>query len=323
MIAAILSKPARYAIVSLLASTVVTASPGLAGDIAVRDALGREVVIADTSRTLSIGGAITEVLVALGLEQRITGIDSTSTYPPTAVKDKPNVGYLRQLSAEGVIGLNPTLILAMDSAGPKQTMQAIESAKIPLVLIPEKLTEQGLLDKIRLIGHAMNADASANCLATAVAEDFDQLRQLRAKIDRPLRVMFVMSLVNGQAMAAGRNTAANEIIELSGGVNAIDGYDGYKSINDEAIVAAKPDAVLTIRRSRDTFEADAFYAHPGFALTPAAKNRVFVAMDGLYLLGFGPRTPAAARDVAATLYPQLASQAGDFKPKAASAVCRP
>jgi len=323
MIASAVTRPARRAMISMLTMTIVAATPCLAGDIAVRDAHGREVTITDTSRTVAIGGAITEVLAALGVEQRIAGIDSTSTYPPEAVKGKPNVGYLRQLSAEGVIGLNPTLILAMDSAGPKQTMQAIESAKIPLVSIPETYTEQGLLEKIRLIGHAMNADAPANCLAGAVAADFDQLRQLRAKITKPVRVMFVMSLVNGQAMAAGRNTAAHEIIELSGGVNAIDGYDGYKSINDEAIVAARPDAVLTIKRSRDSFEADAFYAHPGFALTPAAKNRAFVAMDGLYLLGFGPRTPAAARDVAATLYPQLAGQAGDFKPKAASAECRP
>ncbi|MBB1093287.1 hemin ABC transporter substrate-binding protein [Rhodopseudomonas palustris] len=322
MIASAFSKPVRRTIVSILAVTALTASPGFAGDIAVRDAHGRNVVINDSSRTVSIGGAITEVLAALGLDQRIAGVDSTSTYPLAVVKDKPNVGYLRQLSAEGVIGLNPTLILAMDSAGPKQTMQAIEAAKIPMVSVPENFTEQGLLEKIRLIGHVMNADAAAKCLATAVAEDFEQLRQLRARITRPMRVMFVMSLVNGQAMAAGRNTAANEIIELSGGVNAIDSYEGYKSINDEAIVAAKPDAVLTIQRSRDTFEADAFYAHPGFALTPAAKTRSFVAMDGLYLLGFGPRTPAAARDVAATLYPQLATPAGDFKPKAASADCR-
>lgn len=307
---------------ALLAVTLALPLPAHGGGPVIRDAHGRDVMISDSSRTVAVGGAITEVLVALGLEQRIVGVDSTSTFPPEAVKTKPNVGYLRQLSAEGVIGLNPTLILAMDSAGPKQTIQALEAAKIPLVSIHETFTEQGLLDKIKLIGHAMQADSGATCLANAVAQDFDQLRLLRASITKPARVMFVMSLVNGQAMAAGRNTAANEIIELSGGVNAINGYDGYKTINDEAIVAARPDAVITIRRSRDSFEADAFYAHPAFALTPAGANRVFLAMDGLYLLGFGPRTPAAARDVAAALYPQLAPQAGGFSPKAASADCR-
>ncbi|QLH71204.1 heme/hemin ABC transporter substrate-binding protein [Rhodopseudomonas palustris] len=310
---------------ALFAATLLAGSlslPAMAAEIKVRDAHARDVTVADSSRTLSIGGAITEVLADLGLAQRIAGIDSTSVYPPEAVAGKPNVGYLRQLSSEGVIGLNPTLILAMDSAGPKQTIDAITSAGIPLVSVPEAYSEQGLLDKIALIGHAMGADKAATCLASAVGDDFTTLRKLRAAITKPVRVMFVMSLVNGQAMAAGRNTAADSIIALAGGVNAIDGYDGYKSINDEAIVAARPDVVLTIKRSRESFEADAFYAHPAFSLTPAGQHRAFLAMDGLYLLGFGPRTPAAAVEVASKLYPQLAAEAAGFKPKATTVDCR-
>ncbi|ACF00925.1 periplasmic binding protein [Rhodopseudomonas palustris TIE-1] len=310
---------------ALFAATLLAGSfslPAIAAEIKVRDAHGRDVTVADSSRTLSIGGAITEVLADLGLAQRIAGVDSTSVYPPEAVAGKPNVGYLRQLSSEGVIGLNPTLILAMDSAGPKQTIDAITSAGIPLVSVQEAYSEQGLLDKIALIGHAMGADKAATCLASAVGDDFTTLRKLRAAITKPVRVMFVMSLVNGQAMAAGRNTAADSIIALAGGVNAIDGYDGYKAINDEAIVAARPDVVLTIKRSRDSFEADAFYAHPAFSLTPAGQHRAFLAMDGLYLLGFGPRTPAAAVEVASKLYPQLAAEAAGFKPKATTVDCR-
>ena len=129
-----------------------------AGDVSVRDTQRRDITLADPSRTIAIGGAVTEVLADLGLAQRIAAVDSTSTYPPDVVKNKPNVGYLRQLSAEGVIGLNPTLVLAMDSAGPKQAVEAIQAAGIPLVLIPEHFSEDGVLEKIRLIGHAMAAD---------------------------------------------------------------------------------------------------------------------------------------------------------------------
>ena len=131
-----------------------------------------------------------------------------------------------------------------------------------------------------------------------------------------------MSLLNGRAMTAGRNTAANEIIQLAGGINAIDSYDGYKIINDEAIVAARPDAVLSIQRGKDSVDADTVYAHPAFAMTPAAANRTFISMEGLYLLGFGPRTAAAARDLAIRLYPALAPQAEAFAPVAPTANCR-
>jgi iron complex transport system substrate-binding protein len=155
-----------------------------------------------------------------------------------------------------------------------------------------------------------------------VTEDLAQLRELRAKVTKPVRVMFVMSLLNGRAMAAGKNTAANEIIALAGGVNAIDGYDGYKIINDEAIVAAKPDVVLSIQRGKDSVDAETVYLHPAFALTPVAANKTFISMEGLYLLGFGPRTAAAARDLSIQLYPALAPQAEKFKPAAVTANCR-
>src|ERR1700712_4704677 len=294
----------------------------LAEGVTVHDARDRDVVINDPARIVSIGGAITEILYALGFEDRLAGVDSTSLYPAAALRDKPNVGYMRQLSAEGVLGLNPSLVLAVQGSGPKETMDVLEAAKVPLVLVPETFSEQGLLDKIKLVGHAMGADARAECLTTAVTDDLAQLRDLRARVTKPVRVMFVMSLLSGRAMAAGKNTAANEIIALAGGVNAIDGYDGYKVISDEAIVAAKPDVVLSILRSKDSLEAEAVYAHPGFALTPVVANKGFIAMEGLYLLGFGPRTAAAARDLSLKLYPLLALQEEQFKAAALTANCR-
>jgi iron complex transport system substrate-binding protein len=294
----------------------------LAAGITVHDARDRDVTIDNPARIVSIGGAITEILYALGFENRLAGVDTTSLFPPAALRDKPNVGYMRQLSAEGVLGLNPSVVFAMQGSGPKETMEVLEAAKVPLVLVPETFSEQGLLEKIKLVGHAMGADARAACLTDAVANDLAQLRELRAKVTKPVRVMFVMSLLNGRAMVAGHKTAADEIINLSGGVNAIDSYDGYKMINDEAIVAAKPDVVLTIQRAKDSLEADAVYAHPAFAMTPVAANKTFISMEGLYLLGFGPRTAAAARDLSIKLYPALAPQAEAFSPAALTANCR-
>jgi iron complex transport system substrate-binding protein len=227
-----------------VAFSVAIGGPAAAEGIVVYDARNRDVVIENPARIVSIGGAVTEILYALGFDDRIAGVDATSLYPPAALRDKPNVGYMRQLSPEGVLGLNPSLVLAVQGSGPKETMDVLETAKVPLVLVPETFSEQGLLDKIRLVGHAMGADRRAECLTAAVADDLAHLRELRARVTKPVRVMFVMSLLNGRAMAAGEKTAANEIIRLAGAVNAIEGYDGYKTITDEAIVAAKPDAVL-------------------------------------------------------------------------------
>ncbi|MBR1191733.1 hemin ABC transporter substrate-binding protein [Bradyrhizobium sp. AUGA SZCCT0160] len=309
---------------ALLATTCAFAIGGaaLAAGITVHDARNRDVTISDPARIVSIGGAITEILYALGFEDRLAGVDATSLYPTSALRDKPNVGYMRQLSAEGVLGLNPSLVLAVQGSGPKETIDVLEAAKVPLVLVPETFSEQGLLDKIRLVGRAMGADARAECLTAAVSADLAQLRDLRAKVTKPVRVMFVMSMLNGRAMAAGQKTAANEIIALAGGVNAIDSYEGYKIINDEAIVAARPDVVLSIVRSKGSLEADAVFVHPAFVMTPVVANKAFIAMEGLYLLGFGPRTAAAARDLSVKLYPSLAPQAEKFTPAVLTANCR-
>lgn len=310
-----------FAALSITGTIALASSAGAAG-ITVHDARNRDVIVTDAARTVSVGGAITEIVYSLGLESRLVGIDATSLYPANALHDKPNVGYMRQISAEGVLGLNPTLILAVEGAGPRETMDILETAKVPLVLVPETFSEQGLIDKINLVGHAMGVDARAACLASAVEADLSHLRALRARVTTPVRVMFVMSLLNGRAMVAGRKTAADEIIKLAGAANAIDDYDGYKTIGDEAIVAARPDVVLSIERGKDSLQEAAIYTHPGFALTPVAASRKFLAMDGLYLLGFGPRTAAAARDLALKLYPDLAGSEGAFASAVTAADCR-
>lgn len=292
-----------------------------ADGIVVRDARGQDIAVGKTERVVSVGGAITEILYALGLEGRVVGVDATSIYPERALAEKPNVGYMRALSGEGVLGLNPQLILAVEGAGPKETLDVLNAAKIPYVAVPDIYTEQGMIEKIKLVAHAMDADARGACLANAVAGDLAALKTLRANVTKPVRVVFLMSFINGRAMVAGQKTAANAIIGLAGAVNAVEGFEGYKPVSDEAIVAARPDVVLAMERGREELDVNTVFAHPSFALTPAAAKKSFVTMDGLYLLGFGPRTAAAARDLALSLYPSLAAKAASWKPAALSVDC--
>lgn len=306
------------ALASILAFSTAAAAEG----VMVRDARGRDVTIGHPTRIVSIGGAVTEILYALGADDRIVAIDTTSLYPPKAMADKPNVGYMRQLSAEGVLGLNPQLVLAIAGSGPKETIDVIDAARIPLIMVPDTFTEAGMIEKIRLIASVAGVEPRGECLANAVAGDLTALRELRAKIKTPVRVMFVMSFLDGRAMVAGQKTAANEIIKLAGGANVADSFDGYKIMTDEAIAAAKPDVVLSMERSKDTLQANTVFANPAFALTPAAKTRNLITMDGLYLLGFGPRTAAAARDLAAKLDPAVAADAASFKPASLAVNCR-
>lgn len=316
----IIRSAGRFTTAVLLTITFTAAGPRHGQTV---DAAGATLAsTGHAGRVVSVGGAVTEILYALGLEERVVGVDTTSLFPPRALAQKPNIGYMRQLSPEGILGLNPQAILAIEGAGPKETMAVLKEAKIPLVTVPEDYSEAGLSDKIREIARQMGVDNRGACLASAVEGDFGDVRTLRAKIQKPVRVMFVMSLVSGRAMVAGRKTGADAIITLAGGTNAIDSYEGYKQVSEEAIVAARPDVILAMQRGGDSVTADAVFASSAFALTPAAKTKSFISMDGLYLLGFGPRTAAAAHDLAGALYPDLKAAKDNWKPRVLSANCR-
>jgi iron complex transport system substrate-binding protein len=262
----------------------------------------------DTGRIVSVGGAVTEILYGLGVEKNIVGIDTTSLYP-TRAAEKPSVGYMRQLSAEGVLGLRPTLILAIENSGPKDTMAVLESAHVPLMIVPDRYSEEGILEKIRVIAKATGTSDRANCMIEDVNADLAALRTIKTNISAKKRVLFILSFVNGRALVSGRDTAADGIIRLAGAENAINEYDGYKPITDEAVIAAKPDVILTMQRNGPgVVTAEAVFSHPAFTATPAAASRNFVSMEGLYLLGFGPRSARAARDLSVALYPQLKSE---------------
>ena len=277
----------------------------VADSITVKDATGRSIAITDPSRIVSVGGAVTEILYALGLESRIIAVDSTSLYPPRALAEKPSVGYMRQLSPEGVLGLGPSLVLAAEGSGPKDTIAVLEAASVPFVQIPDRFTGDGIVEKIRLIAQATGSAQRGECLIKLVEADLRALATLRARIERPRRALFILSFMNGRPMVAGRATGADGIIMLAGAANAITEYEGYKLINDEAVIAARPDAILAMERASFRLDANTVFEHPAFVTTPAAAQKELISMEGLYLLGFGPRAARAARDLALALYPSL------------------
>ena len=130
-------------LVAIASLCVLAATPATGDGVTVRDAAGRSVTINDASRIVSVGGAVTEILYALGLEQRVVAVDTTSLYPPRAPAEKPNVGYMRQLSAEGVLGLGPSLVLATEGVGPEGNDHGAGRRGGPLRAGPRPLHRRG------------------------------------------------------------------------------------------------------------------------------------------------------------------------------------
>ena len=257
---------------------------------------------ADSSRLVSIGGSLTEIIYALGEEGRLVARDQTATYPPEAVK-LPDIGYARQLSPEGVLSVNPTAILMLEGSGPQETIDVLTKGSIEIVTVPESYSQEGILDKVRVVGQALGVEQKTAELVAKLDSDLKAAEAITSGVTQKKRVLFVLTLQDGKVMASGTGTAADGIIALAGGVNAVTEYAGYKALTDEAIVTAQPDAILMmIREGAELVTDEALLAQPGIAMTPAAANKAIIRVDGSYLLGFGPRTASAAAEVAAALY---------------------
>ena len=264
--------------------------------------LGAQAQSAAAERIVSIGGAATEILFALGVDAQVIAVDSTSLFP-AAADALPDVGYLRQLSAEPILAQRPDLVLYEADAGPPEALAHLAAAGVPLVRILDEPSPAGVAAKIRAVAAAVGQVAEGERLAQALEREMRALGTELATYSVRPAVLFALQIDAGAVLAAGRGTAADAIIALAGGRNVAD-FDGYKPMAGEALMVAAPDYVLTMDRAVTGFTPpQAALALPVLAHTPAAAAGRLVVMDGLLLLGFGPRLGLAARELAAALHP--------------------
>ncbi|KGF69176.1 hemin ABC transporter substrate-binding protein [Hoeflea sp. BAL378] len=275
--------------IAAFAGAALTAAPGFAEE---------------PDRIVVIGGSLTEIVYALGEEHRLIARDSTSSFPQAA-NDLPDVGYIRQLSPEGVLSVGPDMILALEGFGPPEAASVISQAGIPVVVVPDGFDSDAILTKIRVTAEALGRAEAGEKLAAKVGADLKAAEDAAAGIKDKRRVLFLLSVQGGRLMASGGNTHADGIITLAGGVNALSGFDGYKEVSNEAVIEAAPDLILRMRGGRDPSSDAEVLAHPTVAATPAGKAGRVIGMDGLFILGYGPRTAEAARELGQALYADL------------------
>ena len=257
---------------------------------------------ADSSRLVSIGGSLTEIIFALDEDNRLVARDQTALYPSAAL-NLPDVGYMRALAPEGVLSVGPTALLVIEGSGPPEALDVLAGAGIDYQTVPEGFSAEGILLKVRAVGQALGVPDKAATLAEQLDAALKAVAGRTADIADRKRVLFVLSIDGGKIQASGTHTAANGVIELAGAVNAITDYEGYKALTEEAIIAAAPDVILMMDRGGDHGAPnDELLALPAIVTTPAAETRSVIRMDGLYLLGFGPRTADAALALAQKIY---------------------
>ena len=294
----------------VLLTALVLVLPGAAAaqvPLSIADVDGNEVVIEDSTRVATLGGVFTETAYALGAQEQVVAVDASSFHPPEALAEKPNFGYYRFLSAEPVLAQQPSLIIGNEETGPPEVVAQLRDAGIPILLVPDGNDVQAARDLIDTLGRVFGREEAAAELIAQLDADVAAAEALVAQATTEPLVLFVLQPPEAPMLVAGGDTAAGSMIELAGGRNVYPGFAGYIPMTPEGIVESAPEIILTTDASIERLGGlDAFLEAPGVGQTPAAGEGRIVAMDDLYLLGFGPRTGLAIADLARLLHPELA-----------------
>ncbi len=282
-------------------------SPQLPSSIT--DAEGNEVMVTDISRIVVLNGDFAEVVFALGLGDNVVAVDVSATYPPSAAQ-LPKVGYQRSLSAEGILAMEPTVVIGSTRAGPPEVIEQVRSAGATVVILEAASTLDGAVRKIRDIAHVLGAPSSGETIATDLEAQISEVKTLAEQAEEQPTAVFLYLRGVDQLFMGGQGDLSHELFEAAGAVSggAAAGIRApFVPLTAEALVAANPDCLVVFTSGLETVGGrDGLTELPGVGQTIAAETGCILDFDGQYLVGGGPRTGQALMELFAAFHPDLA-----------------
>ena len=289
-----------------------TAPVALADPVVVEDGFGNSFEVASSERIIPIYAFTMEILAELDALDRVVA-RTEFTSRPEAIRDLPSVGSYTELSAEGLLSLDPDLIIIPDryiSLTPNNevVLEQVQAAGVSVVVLPRDLTIEAQgnwslevqANSVRMVGEALGIDAEATALIDQMRAEEAEIRAAAIGGDDAPVILGLTFFRDGEFMSLGTNQAFDYMVEMIGGDNPQDDA-GFVRISPEGLAEMAPDVITispTMMRSLEGDTDEAKLAHfvelPGVRETPAAQNDAiaFISTEDLY--GSGPHNARAA-----------------------------
>lgn len=261
-------------------------------------------------RIVVISSLYNEVIWALGVQDRVVGVDLSSTYPPE-IKSVTTVGYHRALSAEGILSLKPTAIIHDDNIGPPQVVEQLKGLNIPMKTFEAKNDSiDGTKALIQEMGAYFGKVERAGELCRRLDGDMaESLEAVKKYTDKPRVAVIHFGRASNVYMVVGKRgrgdaAGAGQIVEWAGGEMALDTEGMQRMASPEIVAQANPDVILVTDYGYDQAGGtiDAIKALPGVTTSNAAKNNRIYRIEENQLMYFGPRTGANILKVAELIH---------------------
>ncbi|MCB9435585.1 MAG: ABC transporter substrate-binding protein [Anaerolineales bacterium] len=279
--------------------------------ITIVDATGHEVTLESIDAIASGSGDVTEIIVALGLQDKLVGIDISSTYPPGLDQSIEVIGFARRLTVEPIAAVQPTVFFCTEICTPTVVLDQLRELGIPVVIIPDN-PEPGLdlpIKKIEMVAAALGVPEQGQALAEKLRTEIGWTATALSNItDEPPYVLMVYVRGTRLQLISGEGVPANDMIEAAGGIDAAAdiGVNGYTTLNAELILTSYPDIILLMQGGVESAGGmETIYDIQGIAQTPAGQNDRFLVYDDMYLLGMSTRTGSMLLDLAHNFHPSM------------------
>ncbi|NBL65058.1 ABC transporter substrate-binding protein [Flavobacterium sp. NST-5] len=251
----------------------------------------------ETQKIVSLNGAVTEIVAALGHEKEIVGVDVTSTFPESVKNTAKDLGHVRSLSIENIVALQPTMILATEKDLSPELAEKIKNAGIQSSIFKQDFSVEGTKKLVAEVAGVLKHENFKS-----ITEKIDADLQKIQPIEKAPKILFIYARGAGTLMVAGKNTPVEKAIAIAGGQNAITEFEDFKPLTPESLIKGNPDVILMFTSGLESVGGvDGLLKIQGIAQTNAGKNKKIIAMDGALLSGFGPRVGEAAAELNAAL----------------------
>jgi iron complex transport system substrate-binding protein len=261
------------------------------------------------ARYVVISPIYNEIIWALGAQDKVVGVDLSTTYPPE-VKKVQTVGYHRALSAEGILSLHPTAIIHDGNVGPPNVIQQLQSLNIPMKTFTARNDSfDGTKALIREMGAYFHKSRAEELCNTLDAQKTASLEKVKQYADHPRVAVIHFGRASNVYMVVGKggggdSGGVSQMIELAGGEMAVDTKGMQRMESPEIIAQANPDVILLTDFGYDRLggSLDQIEALPGVATSNAARNNRIYRIEENVLNYFGPRSGENIEKVAAIIH---------------------
>jgi len=244
----------------------------------------------EPQRIISIAPSNTEILFALGLEDKIVGITNYCNFPEET-KNIEKIGEMSPLNLEKIVSLKPDFILAYAGFQLQEIPRLRELGLNTIVIEPLSLKET--LKSIQMVATVCGIPEKGNTLVENLSQRVDKIKTEVSKIEITKRPKVFIGGIYETIWTPGEGTLFNELISLAGGRNIAADFSGWTKISQEFIVKEDPDIIIIPTGAMNPGDElkieENIYQRPGWSNLSAIKNqKIFIVNEDLFFRA-GPR----------------------------------